>query len=131
ERHVVHAREEPQLAHEPCACDAHATLALDRLDEHRGDTPRPLDDLRAERRPLRVHEFVNRASIAGPRVEARKKLVDRIDLPPVCVLALFSAGQTAGHEQIPQLLEAAILAPRGLLRRSSLFDLEWNVRPTE
>ena len=56
ERHVVDPREQPQLAHESRARQAHATFALNRLDEHRRDATRSPDDVGREARALRLHE---------------------------------------------------------------------------
>ena len=115
ERHVVDARQQPQLAHEPRARQTHAAFALNRLDQHGGHAPRSPDDVGREARALRLDERVRR-----PGPGCGEELVDRVHLAPVGVLALLRARQPARHQQIPQLLQAALLAARRLLRRARL-----------
>ena len=125
ERHVVDARQEPQLPHEARARQTHAALALNRLDEHGGDAPGPPDDVRTQAGALRLHERVEVLARLG------EKLVERVHLAPVRVLALLGVRQAAGDQEVPQLLQAALLAPRRLLGRPGFLDRKRNVRPIE
>ena len=52
----------------------------------------------------------------------REELVERVHLAPVGVLALLGVRQAARHQQIPQLLQAALLAPRRFFRRAGVLD---------
>ena len=75
-----------------------------------------------------LHELVH-AINTGAR--PREELVERVHLAPVCILALFGAWQPAGHEEIPQLLQASVLAPGRLFRGAGFFDRKQDVRPVE
>ena len=113
QRHVVDARQQPQLAHEARARDPHAAFALNRLDQHRRDAPRPPDA-----RPASGSRAAPARTRSGPASGPREELVDRVHLAPEGVLALLGARQPARDQQIPQLLQAALLAARRLLRRA-------------
>jgi hypothetical protein len=82
QRHVVDARQQPQLAHEPRGGLPDASFPLYRLDEHGRHAPRPFHDIGGEARALRLHE--------GARilVRPRQELVEGIHLPAIGVLAL-------------------------------------------
>src|SRR4029077_11262412 len=107
---------------------AHAALALDRLDEDRRDALRPAGDVGRQRAALRSDE---RGHGVGARRRLRDELVERVDLAPEGVLALVGMGQLARDEQIPQLFQAALFAPHGLLRRAAVLDRKRDVRPLE
>ena len=130
QRHVVDLRQDPQPAHEARARHPHASFALDGFDQHGGDAFGPPYDIGREAGVLRLHERAHAPRVAGLGTRRRvDKFVDSVHLALERVLALFRARQTAGHEQVPQLFQAALLAARGLLRRPRLLDGERNVRP--
>ena len=61
----------------------------------------------------------------------REELINRVHLAPVRVLALLGMGQAARHEQVPELLQAALFASQRFLGRPRLFDGKRDVRPVE
>src|SRR4029077_13352613 len=109
----------------------HAALALNRLHQHRGDTLRTLDDVRAQIRSLRLEKILESVGRAGRRRGARQELVDGVHLAAIGVLALLRLRQPPRDEQVPELLQRAILTPQRFLRRRALLDRKRNVRPIE
>ena len=95
ERHVVNLRQQPQLAHESCACPAHATFALNRLDEHSRDATRSTDDIGREVRALPVHERLE------VLIRPRKEFVERVHLPLEGIDRFLGPRQPSRHQQIP------------------------------
>jgi hypothetical protein len=87
ERHVVDARQQPQLAHEAGAGHAHSAFALNRFDQHRGDASRAFQHIRRQVGALRLEEFVEPGSVRWRL--PRQELVDGIELAPVGVPALL------------------------------------------
>jgi hypothetical protein len=125
ERHVVNLRQQPQLAHEPRAHQAHAALPLDRLDEHGRDATRSADDIGCEIRALSRHE-----GLEVP-VRPRETFVERVHFPPVGLVQLPGSRQSSGYEQVPQLFQAAFLAPRGGSGCVPLLEWKHDVRPVK
>ena len=125
QRHPVDARQEAQLPHEARARHADAAFALNRLDQHRRHAPRPPDDVGAQTSALRLHEGVHVLARRG------QELVDGVHLAAIGVAALVRMRQPAGDEQIPQLLQAALLAPRRLFRRTGVEERKRDVRPVK
>src|SRR6185437_8786587 len=82
-------------------------------------------DVWAEARALRVDE---RADVF---LRVQEELIERVHLPPVRVATLVRVRQASRNEQVPELLQTALLAPQRLLRRGGVFDGKHDVRPVE
>ncbi len=105
QRHVVDARQQPQLAHEARAGHPYAAFTLDRLDENGRHAPRPSNDIGRQVGVLRHDECVHIL------IGMHQELVDRLHLATERILAFLRVRQASGHEQVPQLLEAALFSP--------------------
>ena len=128
ERHIINTRQETQLAHEARARQTHAPFALNRLDEHRGNAPRPLDDVGSQLCALRLDEDVQGAEVPAGLCQ---ELVDGVQLAPISVFALFRSRHPSGHQKIPKLFQAALLATRRFFGGGGFLDGKGNVRPIE
>ena len=64
-------------------------------------------------------------------IRPREEFVERVHLALIGVARFLGARQPAGHQQIPQLFQAALLAPRGFLGRAIFLDRKRDVRPVE
>jgi hypothetical protein len=64
-------------------------FTLNRLDQHRGDTPRALSTSGRQVGALRLDEFVEAVGVLAGGGLARQELVDRVELAPVGVSTLL------------------------------------------
>ena len=110
ERNIVNTGEQPQPSHESRACEANASLPLDRLDQHRRDPAAASDGVGTERRALGEDE---RGRVRAGR---RQERVDRVQLATERLLALLGVRQAARDQEVPDLLEALFLTARRFFR---------------
>ncbi len=61
----------------------------------------------------------------------RQEIVQRVDLAAVRVLVLLRVRYPARDEEVPELLQAALFAPRRLFRRAGIVDRKRDVGPVE
>jgi hypothetical protein len=124
ERHVEETGQEPEAAHEPGARHAHAALALDGLDQDRGDAAGARQRLIADRSATLAEERVQHPIRVG------EERVDRVQLLTEALAPSFRFRITTRGQEVPEMLEAPLLAPGGL-PGVAVRGGERNVRPVE